>query len=207
MNFKVRSGLSSLTTAQLLDKTALIIRNVDGNANFPTPDPAIADLTAQAELTAEWLEKSAFGDKRAIARRRRETAALLELMRRMATYVNFTANGDEDVILSSGFDVRRKPEPSGPLAQPIEFMAKRSEKSGEVVLDWKAIDHAKAYQVEYTTTDPASPEATWQVATVTSKSKASVNNLTRGTDYWFKVKAISGTKSSAYSDVALIMAA
>ncbi|MEM9052024.1 MAG: fibronectin type III domain-containing protein [Bacteroidota bacterium] len=67
--------------------------------------------------------------------------------------------------------------------------------------------YGKAYQIEFTTTDPALPDAAWTSAAVTSKSRVEIDNLSQGTMYWFRVKAISGNKESAYSDVALIMAA
>jgi hypothetical protein len=86
-------------------------------------------------------------------------------------------------------------------------MAKRSAKGGEVDLNWKAVAHGKAYQVEMTTTDPADLNAEWTVALVSSKSRVSVKNLTRGTMYWFRVKAISGDLTSPYSNVELVMAA
>jgi hypothetical protein len=207
MNYKLKSGLSGLTTAQLVDKAGTVIRNVDGNANFPTPDPAIADLRAAVDVTEEYMEKAELGFKPDIDRRNVESANLLKLMRRLASYVDFTANGNKGIIISSGFEVRRKPEPTGPLGRPVSFAAERSEISGEVILDWKAVPHAKAYQVEYTTSDPASPDAEWIADTVTSKSKTTVSNLTKGTDYYFRVRAISGNKKGAYSNVALIMAA
>jgi hypothetical protein len=54
---------------------------------------------------------------------------------------------------------------------------------------------------------PAALEAVWTSSTVTSQSKAEIADLSQGTMYWFRVKAINGVKESAYSDVALIMAA
>lgn len=200
-------GLTGLSPNQLVDKAELLMTNINGNASFPTPNPDMADVLAAATACKEWIEKSAFGDRRAISRRDQAYDGLLDLLKELAAYVSFTAKGDKQMILSSGFEVQKLREPSGALSQPIDLLAKRSDKQGVVNLDWKVVPYGKAYQVEYTTTDPAMPEAVWNSATVTSQSKAEIANLDQGTMYWFRVKAINGVKESAYSDVALIMAA
>ncbi|MCZ4408356.1 fibronectin type III domain-containing protein [Cryomorphaceae bacterium 1068] len=207
MKRRLKMGLTGLNSSQLVDKAELIMVNMNGNASFPTPEPDLADVLAASNVLKEWNEKSAFGDRRAISRRDQAADQLRELLKELSAYVSFTAKGDKDVILSSGFEVQKLPEPSGNLSQPIDLIAKRSDKAGEINLDWKVVPYAKAYQVEYTSDDPANPAAVWTPGVVTSQSRALVTDLNMGTQYRFRVKAINGQKQSAYSDVALIMAA
>jgi hypothetical protein len=207
MKRKLKMGLTGLNPSQLVDKAELLMVNINGNASFPTPEPALPDVLAAGTAVKEWIEKSAFGDRRALSRRDEAANQLRELLKELAAYVSYTAKGNKDMILSSGFEVQKLPEPSGNLAQPIDLLAKRSDKQGEVNLDWKVVPYAKAYQVEYTSDDPTNPEAVWHSGAITSQSRAVITDLSMGVQYRFRVKAINGQKKSAYSDVALIMAA
>lgn len=207
MKRKLKIGLASLNPAQLVAKAELVMVNMNGNASFPTPDPDLAVVLTATNEVKEWIEKSAFGDRRALSRRDAEANALQSLLKELAVYISYTAKGDKQVILSSGFEVQKIAEPSGNLTQPIDLIAKRSDKQGEVYLDWRAVAFSKAYQVEYTSDDPTSADAVWTPGLVTSQSRATITNLHMGTQYRFRVKAINGVKESAYSDIALIMAA
>lgn len=207
MDAKIKLGLSGLKPTDLLAKGRLIVSNMTGNASFPDPVPTLADLTTALDAFEDRVEAAAFGDRRAINSRNNGQKAFTAMMRQLGQYVSFVANGDGEVIESSGFEVRKQPESMTSLGQPVDFLAERSKKEGEINLNWKAVSYGKAYQIEVTTTDPAVAEPQWSVALVTSKSSGTVQNLTRGMMYWFRVKAISGDMSSAYSDVALVMAA
>lgn len=207
MSAKIKTGLGSLTPVQLVTKAELIISNVDGNANFPTPDPTIAEVQAAVATCDEWIQKAAFRDQRAIARRTQAADALNEILRQMAAYVSFVAKGDGDIIRSSGFQTRKRAEPVGPISQPENLKAVRSDVNGEINLDWKAVANSRTYQVEMTTSDPALATASWSQIGLTSRSRFTVDNLERGTMYWFRVMAVGSTSKSAYSDVALVMAA
>jgi hypothetical protein len=125
----------------------------------------------------------------------------------MAAYVCFVAKGDGEIIFSSGFKTRKRSEPAGPLTQPESLKAVRSDINGEINLDWKTVANSRTYQVEMTTNDPALVTASWNQIGLTSRSRYMADNLERGTMYWFRVRAVGSTSKSAYSDVALVMAA
>jgi hypothetical protein len=207
MDSKIKLGLTGLKPTDLLAKGRLIVANMTGNASFPGPVPTLADLTTALDAFEDRVEAAAFGDRRAINGRNNGQKAFTSMMSQLGTYVSFVANGDSEVIESSGFEVRKQRVPTTQLGQPIDFLAIRSKKEGEIVLNWKAVSYSKAYQVEVSTTDPAVAEPQWSASLVTSRSSGTVQNLTRGMMYWFRVKAISGAMTSAYSDVALVMAA
>lgn len=202
MDDKLTLGLSGLKPTDLLAKGRLIVTNMTGNASFPTPVPTLADMTTALDAFEDRVEAAAFGDRRAIKSRNIGQKALTPLLRQLASYVALVANGDGEVIESAGFEVRKKRDPATSLAQPLDFLAERSKKEGEIDLDWKAVPYGKAYQIEISTDG-----VSWSVALVTSTSSGTVVNLTKGTEYWFRVKAISGKISSAYSGVELVMAA
>jgi hypothetical protein len=177
------------------------------NANFATPVPALADITAARVELRTWIDKAQWGDKQFVGVRNDKAKVVADLLRQLAQYISLTANGDRDMILSSGFDVRKQPEPTVKLSRPVDFSAKRGEESGVVELKWKPVSRSKAYQVEMTTGDPREASSVWETVAITSRSNCMVNNLAEGTKYSFRVKAYSGNLKSPYSDPAIIMAA
>jgi hypothetical protein len=205
---KIKLGIASLSTKSLVTFSKDVERNMDGNANFSSPVPTVADLTAKRIEFVDATSTAQFGDRRAIFQRNTLGEELKEMLRQLGAYVAFVAQGDGNVILSSGFEVRRDAEPTPPLTEPADVSASRSGQSGQVFLDWAAVRYALNYQVELTTTDPVDPAAVWTPAGLSSKSKLTVDNLTPGTYYWFRVKAYGRRdEKSGFSDPALVMAA
>ncbi|MGB6036368.1 MAG: fibronectin type III domain-containing protein [Cryomorphaceae bacterium] len=204
----LKLGLSGLTPSDLVTRCRNLENSINGNASFPTPDPTIADLTAQRELLSEWISKSADGSRTAIATRNAQYTTLLNMLKKLARYVSMVADGDEAIILSSGFDVRRTPEPVERLSRPVKFIAERDKISGVVDLKWDRVANAYSNIVEITTDDPREGAVKWTQVAITTRSRYTVENLSIGTFYWFRVRAIgaSGLKSP-WSDVALVMAA
>lgn len=207
MREKVKLGLAGLTPLQLVEKAELIVTNLTGNASFPTPAPDLAEVQAAIDFCKEWIQKSAFGDRRAITKRNVGIKNLTDMVRGLGAYVNFAADGSKELIESAGFETARQPEPAAPVTAPIDFIAKRGEKEGEILLNWKRVANSRTYQVEITMMDPADPACIWDVAGLTGRSRFTLENLDGGKMYWFRVKAIGSTESSAYSDVALVRAA
>ncbi|MCZ4410515.1 fibronectin type III domain-containing protein [Cryomorphaceae bacterium 1068] len=187
--------------------TRNVLKNMDGNANFPTPTPALADVTTKLDEFEDLALQAQFRDGRAILYRNKAGDELKDMLRTLGAYVSMVAEGDASIIVSAGFEVRSQSEPTPPLSDPTDLSATRSNRSGKVELDWETVKHALNYVVEMTTTDPVSPTAEWINAGTTSRSKFTVDNLEPGTYYWFRVKAFGRRDNSGYSDPAVVMAA
>lgn len=203
---KLKMGLSNLSPEKLAQKAMNIETKMGGNPHFPEPVPDLASLAAARVELSEWTEKAQFGDRLAISTRRTKQKALADLIRSLAHYVSLTANGDEDIILSSGFEIRRKSEPIPPVGVPQALTAKRSTKSGVIELAWNAPVGSVSYVVEMTTQDPAATGSEFTYLGTAHRSKFTVTNLAPGTYYWFRVKAIGRGSESGFSDPAMIMA-
>ena len=115
------------------------------------------------------------------------------------------SEGVEANILSAGFDVRKAPEPITTIGQPQDLRARLTGFSGTVGLDWDSVYGARYYQVWITDGDPTKGE--WTLAGVTTKSRHTVDHLTPGTFYSFRVNAVGARAESVYSDTATLMAA
>lgn len=203
----IKASLSSLNPVKLILFTRNVIARMTDNPAFATPQPALADI--QTKLTEfEGLTQIAVdGTSEDRLRRGNCSEELKDMMRTLSSYVAMVAEGRAVVILSSGFKIRNEAAPVPPVATPTSLLAHRSTHRGAVKVNWETVEHAISYQIMITTTDPNDGAADWRSVAVTSKTKAMVNDLTPGTYYWFKVKAIGSTSESGYSDPATIMAA
>jgi len=204
---QIKIGLASLNPQSLVVFTRRILKNMDGNANFPTPTPALADVTIKLDEYVDLATQAQFRDKRAVLYRNQAGNELKVMLRTLAAYVTMVAEGDASIIVSSGFEVRNESDPAPPLTVPVDLRATRNSHSGKVELDWASVKNALNYLVEMTTTDPVSSAAEWINVGTTSRSKFMVDNLDPGTYYWFRVKAYGRRDNSAYSDPAVVMAA
>jgi hypothetical protein len=205
---QIKIGLASLNTESLVLFTRQVLKNMDGNANFPTPTPALADITIKLDEYEELALAAQFRDKRAVLYRNNAGTELKAMLRTLGAYVSMVAEGADAIIVSSGFEVRSQSDPTPPLTVPVKLSAVRNSHSGRVELDWESVKNALNYVVEMTMDDVQSPEATWINVGTTSRSKFMVDDLNPGTMYSFRVKAFGRrNEDSAYSRPASIIAA
>ncbi len=198
---RVKIGFSKLTVPEQVERSRLIITAMTGNVNYTTPSPALAVMsTATDDLETAYNEsRGRDKDKTAIMRLRREE--LLFLINQLASYVQLTSDGDEEKILSSGFDVRgvntSHPVTAGPVNN-VRLMD--GSVSGSVKIDWDEADDAVIYVIVMSLT----PEFTDDdFKGCTTKTQKEIGGLNPGTRYWVKVTALGrefpGTSSEAVS--------
>lgn len=172
-----------------------------GNPNFLTPAPKILDLTAAREVLETAIMEAAGGDHAKVFARQVAEAAMDDLLVRMAMYVSNTSAGDELKILSSGFELRKQPEPIGPLEAPTELEARTGALPGAIDLRCRPVKGAYYYQVEVNATDPA-VEAQWTLLALTPRVSYEATGLDPGKHYWFRMTAMGAAGTSPVSDPA-----
>jgi hypothetical protein len=204
---KLKLGIAKLNTADLIFYCNGIESSMAGNADFPNPTPTLAEITAKRKELETLESKSSTGDRVAIFGRNRVADDLKNMLRKLSLYVALVADGDGNIILSSGFDIRKKPSPIATISRPAALKAQRSDHKGKVKLKWALVKNAVNYQVEMTTTDPNDEKTEWVLVKSTTKSKVYIEDLIPGKYYWFRVKAFARNHESGFSDPALIMAA
>lgn len=107
-------------------------------------------------------------------------------------YFKLQSTGWADNIVDYQIAVKKVPKKT--LSAPTSLKAK-SIKTTQITLTWKSISGAQKYTVYYSTNGKK-----WKSATTTANS-ITIKELKPGTNYSFKVKAISGKINSAYSSV------
>ena len=203
--FTVRMGLTDLTADGLLNKGRFVVAEMTAAvAIYATPSPSLASVTTALDTLEAANGAVLDRGKSDYQARRVAYQAVKLLMQQLAGYVQQVAAGDEDKILASGFEVRRRPSPIGELRPPSNLSGRVTTFSGRVALDWDRDRGADSYKVFKS--DTSSP-FNWTLLTTTTRSKFNVDELTPGTFYWFAVTAVGAAGETSMSDVLRAMAA
>lgn len=198
---QARAGITGLSPTDKVAKALLVETKMTGNAAFATPDPTLLELKAGREALETAITEAAGGDHAKVFARQLAEAALDDLLVRMALYVSNTAAGDELVILSSGFELRKLPEPIGPLGAPQELEARTGALPGSIQLRWRPEKGAYYYQVFVNAADPA-VEADWTLLALSARASYDAQALGPARHYWFRVCALGAAGASPFSDPA-----
>ena|SRR6218665_1560871 len=190
-------GTTKLSIPQKIEHARFIVTSMTGNANFPTPVPALTVITTNVNSleAASLLAKSGGKDETAAMRAK---AVTLELsLKAMCSYVETTANNNfltaEAVILSAGFNVRR-PSP----ARQNGFRIALGKNPGEIIVRTDAERHS-FYMFEMTLTPEV--EESWREVYAGSKCSFLVTGLESGNQYFFRVSKMNKNGRSGWSNV------
>jgi hypothetical protein len=172
-----------------------VVTEMTDNPNFPNPDIPLGDLNETTnELERRYLAAQNGGKENTVLMHQTEDI-WNDLMRKEAKYVDRIADGDEAIIISSGFNASKQPTPA---IRP-ELTAESGTKSGSVLLRRQAVKGAKAYVWQYAINTVPEQEDGWKIAVVTGKASVEINDLIPVTKYWFRVAAVMALETSAYN--------
>ncbi|MBB3186227.1 fibronectin type III domain-containing protein [Microbacter margulisiae] len=168
------------------------------NENFPGPNPQLTELQKCIDEMKVAIVNSKNGNKEDTAIKRNKRANLEAIMKKLANYVQDTSNGDEAIILSSGFEIIRKASPVGPLPRVTGIEITPGTSRGSLNLKWDVVESAYAYNVEYI--EMPGSETSSKTRLSTSKSSIIIPNLKRGQQYAFQVVAVGSDPTQNWSD-------
>lgn len=194
---KVKMGLDSRNNDNLQSFVNNHLTAMTDNPYFPTPAPAPADMlalyTAFQSALAYWVSVKTMLDDAATARDAAR-AALVEGMNVRGAYVQQASNGNTNVIISSGLEVRALPTPVGQLPPPTDLSAELNGTKGIVKLQWKPVKNARGYILE------CSPDVQPRAfSTLANTTKANAEKqLAPGETYVFRVAASGGSTGQSY---------
>ena len=185
---KLNSGFSKLPDDVFDNKAQTIVAALTGNAAFPTPSPTLAVVT-----TALTDYKSALAmPEGTVARTAQVTTTRIKLstlLEQLARNLELTPNVTEAQLATTGFDLRKVPAfTAEPVAAPGNVRLKQTGVSGVVQVMCDAVDRGQAYELQYTLDANAGP---WtDGGTFASTRGIGITGLTRGKDYWVRIRAI-----------------
>jgi len=203
----VKLGIAHVTSSALVEKGRNIIIKMTGNVDFPAPMPPLAEITAAVDAleTANALVLLN-GGKQEYEGRRVALAVYSKVLHRLAGHVSSVAGDDRGMILSSGFEARKRAERLGRLPAPTNVRAIRTPFPKQVELRWDAVHGRSAYQVWMTDGDPT-VESGWKLVAQTTRNSYTATDLIAPKYYSFRVAAFGTAGSSPMSASAMALAA
>ena len=201
MKNQVTNGYDRMTIEKLLGKTNFVLDQMTANVQyFPDPTPALADVKAAAtELESANLAAQNM-DKVAISYRNEKKDELIALLRKLGIYVNLCADSNRTIALSSGFDIRKEPQPAPPITGVEVPVITAGLNAGELDAKVKTTQGARMYQY-FISADNTKPINEWTNYPST-KQKFSFTGLDSATRYYVRVAAIGVNDQMVYSDSA-----
>ncbi|HEY0430474.1 MAG TPA: fibronectin type III domain-containing protein [Pyrinomonadaceae bacterium] len=205
---KIKLNFRQLTIMDKVAKARQIVTSLMGNAAFTTPSPTLAAIIAaidELETAHADVQAARQAAKTKTSAQSVKEDALDKLMSQLAAYVESVSGENETLIKSAGMDTRAAATGSTDTPrQPSALEAASGDHLGEADLSWDSVPSARSYVVEKS---PDPPSATsWAHASVSTKARATMNGLTPGSRYWFRVAAIGTNGQSGWSDPATCIA-
>ncbi|MEA3187050.1 MAG: hypothetical protein QOD99_880 [Chthoniobacter sp.] len=199
---KLNSGFTKLADDEFDNKAQSIVAALTGNANFPSPTPTLASITSQltACQSALAMKPGQARDAQVIATR----TLLADSLDKLARGLELVPNVTEAMLATSGFDLRKVPTSTGEtVAAPGNVRLKQTGVSGVIQVLSDAVPRASAYEMQYTKNPNTGP---WlDGGTFASTRGIGVSGLTRGKDYWVRLRAVGTNGPGPWSDPATIL--
>ena len=168
-----------------------VVARLTNHATFDNPDVSLADGTAKADKLEAASLAAKDGARTAISAMRDAELDVDKYLKKLAIYVERIADGDETLILSSGFHISKEPE----SFQKPALAVVNGKNSASVLLKAKAIDKAGAYiwQVSRNKTE-------WTTLGHSTRADFEVSGLTIGEICYFRVAAITSTGTTDFTE-------
>ena len=200
--FLVKLGFTNISVAEKVIKANKIVTMMTGNANFTTPSPTLASITALS-VALSAAESAMDGSEIKTEARNNAEAALELALGKLQGYVQSVCGTNAEMILSSGFDVRNPRTNPAVLNAPEGITAESTQIEGQIKLKWKPVKGSKLYVIESANDSFPPIPITWEVTSQSTKATVTFNDLQPGQKYRFRVAAINAAGMSGFSEEAV----
>ncbi len=187
---KVVLNVSGLSAGEINNFADSIYTKLIGNTNFTLLGSYLTALSAANTSFKTAIVASKDGTKLNTSTLHDAQYDVKRILAIIVATVNYEANGNETILISSGLDLRNYTPPTAK-----SFNAKQGKLSGSV--DVEINSYGTAAYVWEMSTDPIS---SWTQVALTTLSKTTITGLTPGLKYWFKVSVTKGSELKAKSD-------
>jgi len=178
-----------------------IIIQMTSNVLFPKPDVTLEVLTPMVDKLDSDYAASRSGSHAMVKVMRQTEQNVDNAFRKLAIYVDRTADGDPAIILKSGFNVSKQREPS----IRDSFIVQAGANPAEVILNRKAQPGAKSYIWQYRSGALPGIDQSWVFAGFSTQARFVVKGLESGSKYWFRVAAITINGTGPWSEPVMKM--
>ncbi len=198
---RVLTGFANASDHDIEELAGAVSAQLYGNPTFP--DPPVTQVNLQAGLTAftDALAAQSQGGTQATAAKEQTRLAFIGLLRQLALFVGTVLLAQPGYglaeLLSSGFDAVSTNRELQPL-DPPSIVGIDNSGEGPLTLRIGPVANARQYEVQF----QAAGATDWTSAGMYNSTRGmTVHDLTPGTMYTFRVRALGGsTGQSDWSD-------
>ncbi|MGE0088540.1 MAG: hypothetical protein AB7S50_03590 [Bacteroidales bacterium] len=181
----------------IADKVAFcrtVVTNMTDNPSFPSPDVSLLTVIEAVNKLEASMIAAMDGGKVAKVLMHEAEADVIEIFRKLASYVERVANGDEAIMLSSGFNLSKERV----SIKRLELNVTQNDFPGTVSLKRRAVEGAMSYLWQYCQNDSPVTEDGWIFAGASAQTKFQITNLSTTGKYWFRSAAVTREGTTAY---------
>ncbi|MDP4209680.1 MAG: fibronectin type III domain-containing protein [Bacteroidota bacterium] len=191
-------NFSRISDPEFLLRADNVINQMSENPNFPNPVPSIESIRTLRDEFNDCLLACMDGGKRTFSIKDQKREELRNALRHLAMYVMAVSDNDVNILASSGFELRREKSPIGLLDKPQNFTIQPGPFPGSVKVSLDVLHGANVYVYQYAPT-PIVPESIW--TTELGTSSITINGLTLGKEYSFRVAGKGTSKDLIFSNI------
>ena len=185
-----------LSVSEKIEFYRNVVSKMTGNASFTSPDVPLATATTQINTLETDMTAAKSGAHQSVAKMHQSEKIADTTFHKLALYVDRIADGNDAVILSSGFHISKQPDPKSTKT----FAVSAGENTGEIELAHQSVQGAKAYIWQYSAGTLPADEKQWIYGGATTKAKFKVTGLESATKVWFRVLAVTINGTQPCSD-------
>lgn len=199
----VKLDLKGKTIPQIVELMRNFAQGLTDNATlFTNPDPTPAQLNAGADALEGKYNAADTKRKQSVIATSEQNASLddaTRLLNNGAAYVDKKANGNPDVVHKANLEVRGEATPSGDLPAPEGVSASTGDLAGTADVGCHSMRSLGAMSYVYQRSQNPTDAATWMQVKISTKSQETLDGMTSGQHYWFRMAAIGPNGQSPWS--------
>jgi hypothetical protein len=205
---RATNGFAKLNLLQFRQALTVIAQSMNGNPHFTSLQPKVDILNTEAVNYDAVSLKALTRDKSAIIARDAARKRITGMLHNIGYSVSAIANGDTEILDSSGFQYTQPSKPTPPMSKPANPKLANGVNSGQI--DCKAISQAGLRSVNYYITSDAALGASegtsgWNSFSY-NKTKFTFTNLIPGQRYYIRIGLVGVRGQEVLSDVVSFIA-
>lgn len=202
IKYQARGGFTKTPDEELLVHANTILEAMDGNPYYPSPMPALADVSIARDEYAIKLSIARKGSgPEATSAKNDAKRRLGDLLKRLAFYVSITADGNLTALLSSGFRPTAYPQHGHVPDRPVGLRLIRGRQSGQLIFSLQKVHGTLYYEYRYGVKAADAIEPEWGEPLVTTSTMGNIiAPATELLRYYVQARACNGHGKSAWSE-------
>jgi len=197
MSRKLALNFRKYSDPDLITAAYRVVDKLINNEHFPEAKPLLSPITETAKQLQLAVVNAMDGDTIKILIKNDLKEKLIALLRELGDWIEKQSNVDDLALISSGFKLA-KPRKEISLQNPVDFIILPGENMGEIIMQVKRVNGAKAYVYQYTR-DPLTDDSKWETINST-KRKIVLKQLPLGVKFFFRMAAIGARNQVVYTE-------